>query len=71
MLDPHVYLWDCAPMLPILSEAGGHFTTWTGQATTHGSDGAATNAALHRQVIDVLKSEKRRDDGPTGTTVAV
>jgi histidinol phosphatase-like enzyme (inositol monophosphatase family) len=60
MLDPAMNLWDCAPLLPILTEAGGHFFDWTGKATIHGKDAAATNAALYGQVVEVLKNEKRR-----------
>ena len=36
--------WDCAPLLPILREAGGHFTTWQGEPTIWGPDAVATNA---------------------------
>lgn len=60
MLDPKVNPWDCAPLLPILREAGGHFTTWAGEATIWGADGVATNAALHAQVIDLLRAERAR-----------
>jgi histidinol phosphatase-like enzyme (inositol monophosphatase family) len=59
MLDPAMHPWDCAPLLPIMSEAGGHFTTWNGEATIWGKDAAATNAALHAEVLAILKSEKR------------
>lgn len=60
MLDPRMHPWDCAPMLPILREAGGHFTTWTGEATIWGPDAVACNANLYPQVLEILKSEKRR-----------
>ena len=60
MLDPRLSVWDCAPLLPILQEAGGHFTTWAGEATVWGSDGVGTNAALHRPVLEILASETRR-----------
>jgi histidinol phosphatase-like enzyme (inositol monophosphatase family) len=60
MLDPAMNPWDCAPLLPILREAGGHFTTWDGAATIWGPDAVGTNAALHEQVLDVLRSEQRR-----------
>jgi histidinol phosphatase-like enzyme (inositol monophosphatase family) len=59
MLDPRMNPWDCAPLLPILREAGGHFTTWVGEATIWGKDAVSTNAALHEQVLAVLKSERR------------
>jgi histidinol-phosphatase len=60
MMDPQMKPWDCGPMLPILEEAGGHFTTWDGKATIWGDDGCATNAALHAEVMATLKAEKRR-----------
>ncbi|HEY7089213.1 MAG TPA: histidinol-phosphatase [Tepidisphaeraceae bacterium] len=60
MLDPVISPWDIAPMLPILTEAGGWFGDWQGNATTWGPDAAATNAALREKVIDILRSEKKR-----------
>lgn len=61
MLDPAMNPWDCAPLLPILREAGGHFATWKGEATIYGKDACACNAALNEQVMAILKNEKRRN----------
>ena len=58
MLDPRMNPWDCAPLLPILDEAGGHYTTWGGESTIWGPDGLGTNEALHREVLDILRVEK-------------
>lgn len=55
IVDPVMNPWDCAPMLPILTEAGGHFTTWKGETTIWGPDSFATNGALYEQVLDILK----------------
>ena len=60
MLDPKMNPWDSAPLLPILQESGGHFTTWAGEPTIWGPDGVATNAALNKEVLQVLKDETRR-----------
>jgi histidinol phosphatase-like enzyme (inositol monophosphatase family) len=60
MLDPKMNPWDCAPLLPIVTEAGGRFTDWQGQATIYGEDAVSTNAALHQTVIEVLRNEKHR-----------
>jgi histidinol phosphatase-like enzyme (inositol monophosphatase family) len=57
MLDPRMNPWDCAPLLPIYREAGGHYTTWAGEPTIWGPDGVGTNAALHREVLDLLRAE--------------
>ncbi len=61
MLDPRMNPWDCAPLPPILREAGGHFTTWRGEATIWGPDAVSTNAALHDEVIAILRAERRRE----------
>jgi histidinol phosphatase-like enzyme (inositol monophosphatase family) len=60
MLDPVQNPWDCAPMIPILREAGGMFTDWRGNPTYLNGDGVATNAILHGQVLDILKAETPR-----------
>jgi myo-inositol-1(or 4)-monophosphatase len=62
MLDPVLNPWDCAPLPPILREAGGRFTTWAGEETIWGPDGVATNGALNAHVLSVLGSENRRAD---------
>ena len=57
MFDPEMKPWDCGPMLPILQEAGGHFTNWAGEPTIWGPDAVATNAALHRPILDMLRGK--------------
>jgi len=59
MLDPRINPWDCAPFLPILKEAGGHLANWRGQSTVWGKAAFATNAALYREVVTVLRNEKK------------
>jgi len=60
MIDPAISPWDCAPMLPILREAGGRFSDWKGNDTIHGPDSVATNGVLYEQVLDILANERRR-----------
>ena len=43
-----------AAKVPILREAGGHFSTWAGDITIWGKDAMACNAALRDQVLAVL-----------------
>jgi histidinol phosphatase-like enzyme (inositol monophosphatase family) len=57
MLDPKISPWDCAPLLPILTEAGGHFSDWDGNATIWGPDAAGTNHNLHDVVMEILQTE--------------
>jgi histidinol-phosphatase len=56
MLDAGMNVWDCAPILPILEEAGGRFTDWTGNATIYGRDAFGTNGVLHDDVREILSS---------------
>ncbi len=57
MLDPPgLAPWDAAPLLPILAESGGRFTSVDGQATIHGGSGLSTNGILHDRVLELLNS---------------
>ncbi len=56
MLDAGMNVWDCAPMLPILEEAGGRFTSWAGEATIYGRDAVGSNGALHDDVLEILRA---------------
>lgn len=51
MLDPVMNLWDCAPLLPIMEEAGGTFTDWRGARTISGGNSIATNGKLFDEVM--------------------
>ncbi len=50
MVDDVVNPWDAAALMPIVTEAGGEFFSWTGDATAFGGDAVATNAALAAEV---------------------
>lgn len=54
MVDPECNPWDVAAILPVIKEAGGRFSDWSGNATTRGGDGVGTNGKLHRLVLSVL-----------------
>lgn len=54
MLDPLMKVWDCAPLLPIVEEAGGTFTDWQGRRTIYGGSAISTNGALFKQVLEIL-----------------
>ncbi len=54
-LDPVMNVWDCAALLPIVEEAGGRFTDWTGRRTIDGGEAVATNGLLHGAVLDLLR----------------
>ena len=54
-LDPLMKPWDCAALVPILQEAGGTFTDWTGATTIHGGDAISTNGALFEEVLRLVR----------------
>lgn len=58
MLDPVMNVWDCAPLLPILEEAGGTFTDWRGQPTIHGGNAISTNGALFDEIMKAVISDE-------------
>jgi len=55
MLDPIMNVWDCAPLLPILEEAGGTFTDWKGSAGIEGGNAISTNGKLFADVMRVVR----------------
>jgi histidinol phosphatase-like enzyme (inositol monophosphatase family) len=54
MVDGAMNPWDAAPLLPIITEAGGRFVDYSGRATAFGDGSIATNAALADRTLDLL-----------------
>jgi histidinol phosphatase-like enzyme (inositol monophosphatase family) len=46
--------WDLAPFLPILEEAGGRFTDWSGARTIERPNVVASNGLLHEALLRAL-----------------
>ena len=55
MLDPVMNRWDAAALFPILREAGGSITTWSGEPVV-GDSVAASNGVLHAELLDMLRA---------------
>jgi len=53
-VDPVMAPWDAGPFLTIVTEAGGRFTTLSGEATVHGGSGVSSNGVLHGEVLGEL-----------------
>ena len=51
MLDPIMNIWDCAALMPIVEEAGGTFTDWSGRRTHEAPEALSTNGVLFEQVL--------------------
>lgn len=49
--EPEVSLWDLAALDIVVREAGGTFTSLSGQSGPHGGDAVATNGLLHDAVL--------------------
>ncbi|MDQ3906757.1 MAG: inositol monophosphatase family protein [Acidobacteriota bacterium] len=62
MLDPVMNVWDCAPLLPILEEAGGTFTDWRGRRTIRGGNAVSTNGLVAGEVREIIESSFAEGD---------
>lgn len=65
MVDAVMNPWDAAPFLPIIEEAGGVFTDWTGARTVFAGSAVATNAHLATVARERLRGggEPRAGEG--------
>jgi len=66
--EPELNLYDMAALVPIVTEAGGRFTSLQGEEGPWGGNALATNSLLHDEVLDVLRT---RDAEPTPTPLPV
>lgn len=55
MLDPMLNLWDIGPLYPVITEAGGQITNWSGERDHHASNAIATNGLLHDEVLQLVR----------------
>jgi histidinol-phosphatase len=58
MLDPIVSVWDCAALLPVVTEAGGSFTDWSGAPTIHSGEAIGTNGLVYQELIELVGEPK-------------
>jgi histidinol phosphatase-like enzyme (inositol monophosphatase family) len=64
MVDPIVSPWDIAAIRPVIEQAGGRFSDWSGAATTKSSNAVGTNGLLHDQVLKLLAADDPRAEFP-------
>ncbi|MDO5635239.1 MAG: histidinol-phosphatase [Micrococcus sp.] len=55
--EPELALHDMAALVPIVTEAGGRFTSLEGEDGPHGGNAVATNGLLHDVVVERLARE--------------
>ncbi len=58
--EPELALHDMAALVPVVVEAGGTFTSLTGQDGPFGQDALATNSLLHAEVLARLSAGTAR-----------
>lgn len=61
MIDPRMKAWDSVPLQPIVEEAGGRFTTLTGEAVPAGGSAVSTNGRLHDEILATIRSAENSD----------
>lgn len=59
MVDPLMNVWDCAALQPVLEEAGGTFTDWSGAPTIHAGEAIATNGLVLEEVLAITREFPR------------
>ena len=65
MVDGILSAWDAAAFLPIIREAGGVLTDWTGKHTAFGGNAIATNAAIATAARRLLGASDAEDASGT------
>jgi len=58
MMDTGLKIWDCAPLLPVLEEAGGRFTDWSNARTLTSENYLGSNGRLHDPLLRLLRSRE-------------
>lgn len=56
--EPELGLYDMAALVPIITEAGGKFTSLAGEDGPHGGNALATNGHLHHAALEYLGTDK-------------
>ena len=52
--EPALNLWDMAALVPVVREAGGRMTGWSGAPVLSGTSALTTNGLLHERVLPLL-----------------
>lgn len=55
--EPDLNIWDMGALYPIVTEAGGTFTSLDGQDGVRGPGAVVTNGRLHSQVLSLIGEE--------------
>jgi len=58
MIEQGVHAWDIAGIFPIVEEAGGKMTDWSGKFDLHAPDILASNGRQHDEVLANLNGDR-------------
>ncbi|PIQ26668.1 histidinol phosphate phosphatase [bacterium (Candidatus Blackallbacteria) CG17_big_fil_post_rev_8_21_14_2_50_48_46] len=58
VIEPRMSVWDNAPLLTLLEEAGGCFSNWQGKRTIHGGEALASNGRFHPYLLEKLRNSR-------------
>jgi histidinol phosphatase-like enzyme (inositol monophosphatase family) len=53
-LDPILHVWDAVPLQPVIEQAGGRYTDFSGAAVA-GTSGLASNGVLHERLLELAR----------------
>ncbi len=56
MVEHGVHAWDVAALKPIVEEAGGRFSDWSGGTSIHRPDVMVSNGKLHDEALAILRA---------------
>jgi len=66
VIEPEVSLWDVAPMVPILAEAGGAYTDWSGRPDPRSPSGISSNGPIGGRILAMLDAQGHAQRARTG-----
>jgi histidinol-phosphatase len=55
-LEPQLSVWDIAAVYPIIAEAGGRCTSWTGSIDPRAGSAVVTNGLVHDQLLAAIRA---------------
>ena len=56
MIDPELCIWDAAAVKPIIEEAGGRYSDWSGEPKIDTGDAIGSNGHVHDEVLSIVSS---------------
>ncbi len=55
MIDPILNIWDAAAVQPIIEEAGGKFTDWSGKERIDAGEAIGSNGLVHPAILELTR----------------